>query len=48
MAKLTGTKSSTKAKKAGILRLLSAPAKYITCKVNSIYKKISKKRTKKT
>ena len=35
-------------KKTGILRLLSAPVRYIKRKVNSIYKKLVKKRTKKT
>ena len=30
----------------GILRLLSAPARYIKCKINSIYKKLMKKEPK--
>ena len=38
MAKLTGNKNNNNAKKkTGILRLLSAPARYISRKVNSIY-----------
>ena len=41
-------KNSTNAKKRGILRLLSAPARYIKCKVKSIYKKLVKKEPKKT
>ena len=35
-------------KKTGILRILSASARYIKRKVRSIYKKLVKKRTKKT
>ena len=33
------TKNSTNAKKRGILRILSAPARYIKSKIKSIYKK---------
>ena len=48
MVRLTrNTKNSTNAKKRSILRLLSAPAKYIKSKVKSIYKKLLKKGTKK-
>ena len=47
MAKLTRKENNTNAKKRGILRLLSAPARYISCKVKSIYKKILKKEPKK-
>ena len=35
-------------KKGGSLRLLSAPARYIKCKVVNIYKKLVKKEPKKT
>ena len=39
MVRLTrSNKSCTNAKKRGILRLLSAPARYIKRKVKSIYK----------
>ena len=48
MVRLTrSNKSSTNAKKRGILRLLSAPARYIKRKVKSIYKKLVKKEPKK-
>ena len=35
-------------RKRGILRLLSVPDRYIKCKVSSVYRKLIKKRTKKT
>ena len=46
MVKRTGNKNNINAKKIGILRLLSAPARYISHKVNSIYKKLVKKEPK--
>ena len=46
MVNLTGKKNSTNTKKRGILRLLSAPARYIKCKVKSVYKKLVKKEPK--
>ena len=48
MAKLSKRKNNTNAKKTGILRVLTAPVRYIKCKIRTIYEKISKKRTKKT
>ena len=45
---IRSNKNSTNAKKRGILRLLSAPARYIKHKVVSIYKKLVKKEPKKT
>ena len=48
MAKLTRKENNINAKKRSILRLLSAPARYISCKVESIYKKLMKKEFKKT
>ena len=49
MVRLTRpNKYSTNAQKRGILRLLSAPARYIKFKVKSIYKKLVKKEPKKT
>ena len=48
MVRLTrNTKNSTNAKKRGILRLLSAPARYIKSKVKNICKKLVKKEQKK-
>ena len=48
MVKLTrSNKNSTNVKKRGILRILSAPARYIKRKVKSIYKKLVKKNKKK-
>ena len=41
-------KNRTNAKERGILRLLSAPARYIKCIVKSIYKNLVKKEPKKT
>ena len=35
-------------KKRGILRLLSAPVRYIKCKIASAYKKVLKKEPRKT
>ena len=37
MVNLTRKKNSTNTKKRGILRLISAPARYIKCKVKSVY-----------
>ena len=48
MVNLTRKKNSTNNKKRGILRLLSAPARYIKCKVKSVYRKLVKKQPKKT
>ena len=48
MVNLTRKKSSTNTKKRGILRLLSAPARYIKRKVKSVYRKLVKKQPKKT
>ena len=48
MVNLTRKKNSTNTKKRGILRLLSAPARYIKCKVKSVYRKLVKKQPKKT
>ena len=42
-----GTNASANTKKRGILRLLSAPARYIKCKIESAYKKLVKKEPKK-
>ena len=48
MVRLTrNNKNSTNAKKRGILRLLSAPVRYIKCKEKSIYKNLVKKEQKK-
>ena len=47
MVNLTGKKNSTNTKKRGILRLLSAPARYIKCKVKSVYKTVVKQNQKK-
>ena len=48
MVRLTrSNKSSTNAKKRGILRLLSAPARYIKRKVKSIYQILVKRNRKK-
>ena len=43
MVKLTRKENNTNTKKRGILRLLNAPARYISRKIMSIYKKIVKK-----
>ena len=43
-----GTNTSSNAKKRAILRLLSAPARYVKRKIVSIYKKSAKKEPKKT
>ena len=48
MVNLTRKKNSTNNKKRGILRLLSAPARYIKCKIKSVYRKLVKKQPKKT
>ena len=42
-----GTNTSSNAKKRAILRLLSAPARYVKRKIVSIYKKSAKKEPKK-
>ena len=51
MAKLTrikkGTNTSFNTKKRGILRLLSAPVRYIKRKAKSVYKTLVKKEPKK-
>ena len=47
MVNLTRKKNSTSTKKKGILRLLSAPARYIKREVKSVYRKLVKKTTKK-
>ena len=43
-----GTNPAANAKKRGIITLLSAPARYIKCKIESAYKKLVKKESKKT
>ena len=43
MVKLTRKENNISTKKRGILRLLSALARYISRKVKSIYKKLMKK-----
>ena len=49
MMRLTkNIKNNTNAKKRGILRLLSAPVRYIKRKVKNVYKKIGKEGTKKS
>ena len=48
MIRLTKKKNNTNAKKRSILRLLSAPVRYIKHKINSIYKELMKKEPKKT
>ena len=47
MVRLTRTVNINK-KKRGILRLLSVPGRYIKGKVKKIYRKLVKKRAKKT
>ena len=47
MVRLTrNNKSNTKAKKRGILRLLTAPVRYVKLKIESAYKKLLKKEPK--
>ena len=48
MVNITRNKKRTNAKKRGILRILSAPVRYIKNKVKSVYKKLVKKEPKKT
>ena len=48
MVNLTRKKNCTNTRKRGILRLLSAPARYIKRKVKSIYRKLVKKQQQKT
>ena len=44
MVRITrSNKNSTNVKKRGISRLLSAPARYIKCKIKSLYQKLVKK-----
>ena len=48
MVRLTrNVKNNTNVKKRGILRLLSAPTRYIKSKAKSIYEKLVKKEPKK-
>ena len=47
MVKLTRKENNTNTKKRSILWLLSAPGRYISRKVKSIYKKLMKKEPKK-
>ena len=47
MIRLTKKKNNTNAKKRSILRLLSAPVRYIKLKINSTYKELIKKEPKK-
>ena len=42
-----GTNTSSNAKKRSILRVLSAPVRYVQCKIESAYKKLIKKEPKK-
>ena len=48
MVKLTRKENNTNTKKFCILCLLSAPGRYISHKVKSVYKKLMKKEPKKT
>ena len=48
MVNPTRKEKITNTKKTGILRLLSAPDRYIKCKIKSIYKKLVQKEPKKT
>ena len=48
MVRLTGIKNGTNAKKRGILRLLSAPVRYVKHKIESAYKRLVKKEPRKT
>ena len=48
MVNITRNKKRSNAKKRGILRILSAPVRYIKNKVKSVYKKLVKKEPKKT
>ena len=43
-----GTNTSFNARKRGILRLLSAPVRYVKRKIESIYKRLVKKGPRKT
>ena len=44
MVRITrSNKNSTNVKKRGISRLLRAPARYIKCKIKSLYQKLVKK-----
>ena len=47
MVRLTRNKNYTNTKKRDILRLLSAPGRYIKHKVSSIYRKLVKEEQKK-
>ena len=46
MVNLTRKENSANTKKRCILRLLSAPARYMKCKVKSVYRKLVKKESK--
>ena len=48
MVNPTRKEKITNTQKTGILRLLSAPDRYIKCKIKSIYKKLVQKEPKKT
>ena len=48
MVRLTGIKKGTNAKKTGILRLFSAPVRYVQRKIESAYKRLVKKEPRKT
>ena len=47
MVNISRNKKRTKAKKRGILRILSAPVRYIKSKAKSVFKKLMKKEPKK-
>ena len=47
MVNITRNKKRTTSKKRGILRLLSAPVRYIKSKVKSVYRKLVIKQPKK-
>ena len=47
MVRLTRNNKTVLMQKRGILRLLSAPVRYIKCRVKSIYKKLMKEEPKK-
>ena len=48
MVRFTRKEKTTNTKKRGILRLLSAPSRYIKCKLKSIYRKLVKEEPKKS
>ena len=47
MVNISRNKKRTNAKKRGILRILSAPVRYIKSKAKSVFKKLTKKEPKK-